>query len=538
MAETPETEPLLPKPHHNLLGLTAWRFRIVCVSVWSLTFFVSLDSTLVATLLTPIGSFFQVSNQAQWIGTSYLLSLCCFTPIYGRLSDLLGRKTALCIGLTLFVLGTAGCGLAPSMAWLIVARVVAGMGGGGLQSVSVIVVTDLVGLRRRGLFQGYGNIFFATGAAVGAPAGGIINDKLGWRWAFYLQLPFLAIAAIMLVTQFKVPRPPTSSNDKGNPLKRLDWLGSLTLVSAVGTLLIGISLKTSSSKSDGTNFAWSDPKIYGLLIAAAVLIVSFVLVEGFWAVEPLLPLSFLTRRTPAAVCLSSLVMVTNMFSIMFNIPLYCSTVLLASASQAGAHLTPYTLLLGLGSLEVGWVMRRTGKYWWLSIFHALLLVLTGVLMFTWSTKSPGWMFWVAQMPSAFGYGAILTTSLVALMTDVVRQGKGETAVATSMTYMFRMVGQVFGVSLSQAIIQAIVAKDLTNSIQGPRKQEIIQLIRHSASSIRDLEPVYRDAAVAAYQHALHTVFICNLVLTIVNTCILTAVKEEEMPEQRASEAAD
>ena len=462
-----ETQPLVPKAHHNLAGLSPWRFRIVCVSIWSLTFFVSLDSTLVATLLTPIGSYFKVSNQAQWIGTSYLLSLCCFTPIYGRLSDLLGRKAALYIGLALFVAGTAGCGVSPSMGWLIVARVVAGMGGGGLQSVSVIVLTDLVGLRRRGLYQGYGNIFFASGAAVGAPVGGLIADRFSWQMAFIGQLPFLAIATIVLVTQVTLPK--ITRQGQGNPLKRLDWAGSLTLVIAIGSLLLGISFKTSSTKPNGEDYAWSD--VYWLFIIAGASLVAFILVERQVA-EPLLPFTFLARRTPAAVCLSSLTMVTCMFSIMYNIPLYCSTVLLLSASKSGAHLLPYTLLLGLGSLEVGWIMRRTGKYWWLSIAHAALLVLTGIMMFEWTLESPSWIFWIAQMPSAFGYGAILTTSLVALMTNVVREGKGEQAMATSATYMFRMIGQVLGVSLSGAIVQEVVGRDLGRSITGPHKDEV------------------------------------------------------------------
>ena len=139
--------------HHNLAGLSPIRFRLVCLSLWSCTFLASLDSTVVATLLTDIGSYFDASNQASWLGTAYLLSLCCFTPIYGRLSDLVGRKAAQLTALTFFTLGTALCVIAPTMGFLIAARCVAGIGGGGIHTMTVIIMTDLVDLRRRGLYQ-------------------------------------------------------------------------------------------------------------------------------------------------------------------------------------------------------------------------------------------------------------------------------------------------------------------------------------------------------------------------------------------------
>lgn len=139
--------------HHNLLGLPPGQFRALCTSVWVASFFVALDSTIVATLVSDIGSYFEASNQASWLGTSYLLSICCFTPIYGRLSDLIGRREAHLVGGFFFLLGTIGCALAPSMDSLIAARAVAGVGGGGVQSMSVIIISDLVSVRYRGLFQ-------------------------------------------------------------------------------------------------------------------------------------------------------------------------------------------------------------------------------------------------------------------------------------------------------------------------------------------------------------------------------------------------
>ena len=440
--------------HHNLAHLAAWRFRSICVFVWLGTLLGALDGTIVATLLSDIGSSFHASNQASWLGTAYLLSLCCFTPIYGRLSDLLGRRNAYLIGLSLFTFGTFLCAVAPSMRFLIAARCVAGMGGGGVQSLGSVIMTDLVSLRYRGLFQGYANIAFGLGGALGGPLGGLVADTLGWRPAFWLQLPMMLVCGTGIFYTLRdvqlpvVPPTPTSTatpsaSGTSTPghvpnavdvqragwrtkIRRIDYLGSLTLVVAIGTLLLGVSLKTSEARPDGTDYPWTHPKILALLVTALVFTGLFVLVEGYYSPEPILPLRFLTRRTPLAVAFTSFTMVFNQFSLLYNVPLYFSAVRLQSSSVAGAHLLPYSVLIAFGSVAIGWVMKRTGAYWWCAVSGGLIMVLSAGLMCLWNAHSPAWLSWVTVAPAGFGYAAVLTSSLVALMTEVTRQGKGET----------------------------------------------------------------------------------------------------------------
>lgn len=463
------------KAHHNRAGLSPLRFRLICLSVWSCTLLGALDGTLVATLLTDIGSSFQASNQASWLGTAYLLSQCCFTPIYGRLSDLIGRRAAHLTAVTSFALGTALCAISPNMETLIFARCIQGIGGGGLQSVGAIIMTDLVDLRRRGLYQVSGSLFVTSvllmllrgmqtllsgmsvcqdvityakhqprlGGALGGPVGGYISDLVGWRTAFIVQLPLLAIAATLIFTQVRIPHPdvppPPSRSRSGTSspfvkqkpdrranIARIDYLGSLTLVLAVGSLLISISFKTSSIKSSGDDYRWSDPLIWVFLVASAFATTAFILVEGYYAPEPILPLRMLTRRTPFAVALSSLTMVTSQFSILYNIPLYFSAVRLESASVAGSHVLPYSIMIGIGSLSIGWIIRLTGKYRWVTILSAVIIVASSVMLLTWDARSPAWITWIAQTGSGFGYAGVLTGSIVALMTNVAIEGKGET----------------------------------------------------------------------------------------------------------------
>lgn len=438
MATQDESQPLLrsiaSRPHHNLANLPAVRFRLLCLSVWTCTFLSALDGTIIATILTPIGSSFNASNQTSWLGTSYLLSVCVFTPIYGRLADLAGRRVAHLTALTFFTLGTVGCALAPTMGALIAARAVAGVGGGGINTVGVIIMTDLVDLRRRGMYQGYANIFFGAGAALGGPVGGWISDTIGWRGAFWVQPPFLILAGLGVWVNAKRTRPEDHTPAKGQEeddwktiLRNIDWLGLVLLVFGVGSLLLAMSYKTSSTTSSGAEYKWSNPWIYGLLILSAMSTALFIIVEKFVSPQPVLPLSLLApqRRTPLGVALSNFFMTLSQFSLLYNVPLYFSTVHLETSSVSGAHLLPNSVMICFGSLGVGWIMRRTGRYWWLTFWCAVLIVTSCVRLCYWDTETRGWATWLDVAPGGFGYAGVLTTSLVALMSDVTRHGKGE-----------------------------------------------------------------------------------------------------------------
>lgn len=162
--------------------IKVWVF--ICIALWVPVFVSSLDSTIVATLVGSISSSFNQSEQSAWLGTSYLLSVCCFTPIYGRLCDAMGRKYTMLLALSFFTLGTLLCGLSSSMEMLLFSRALAGVGGGGLATCTTTIMSDIIPLRSRGLYQGLTNIIYGLGAVLGGPFGGLLNDTWGWRNAF------------------------------------------------------------------------------------------------------------------------------------------------------------------------------------------------------------------------------------------------------------------------------------------------------------------------------------------------------------------
>ncbi|TXT03854.1 hypothetical protein VHUM_04331 [Vanrija humicola] len=350
----------------------------------------------------------------------------------------------------------------------------------------------------------------------------------GWRVAFSAQLPLL-VGSIVSVLVFVPSSLGAGGGDDSwsEKLRRIDYAGSTLLAAAIGSLLLGVSLKTAASKPDGGEYAWSDPLVAGLLAAFVVITIVFLVVEGKYAAEPVLPLGLLMRRTPASVAFSNLTMAACIFSMLYNVPLFFSAVRLQSSTVAGAHLLPYSVLIGFGSLAIGYVMRRTGRYYPAMLFSGVLIALSCALMLTWTTGVPEWLTWLAPTPAGFGYAGALTSTLVALMADVTKNGRSEIAVATSMTYMFRTVGQVLGVAFSAAILQATLEADLTAQLSD---RALVDDIRHSTTIIRGLPDHVRRIAIDAYAHGLHRVWVFNLALAILTLAIMATADNVQMPE--------
>ncbi|KAF9057745.1 vacuolar amino acid permease [Panaeolus papilionaceus] len=478
------------------------------VGLWSGVFLGAFDGTVVATLLTPIGSEFKASNQSSYIGTSYLLSVCCFTPLYGRLSDILGRKGAMLLALSLFGSGTVFCGMAPSMNALIAARAVAGMGGGGIMTVSSIAVSDFIPLKQRGLYQGMCNILYGLGAGLGGPFGGWVNDVFGWRMAFYMQTPVLILSFVLVATKVNIRLPDDVQNQSlSDKLRRMDFLGSVTLVGTVGCLLLGFCLQSTEE------LPWTSPLVIGFLTASIVFGTLFVHVEKNWAPYPVMPLRLITQRTPLAVSVSNLLMSMSAFSMLmypnlqlYNAPLYFSAVRLESTAMAGFHLLPHSVAISVGSVFAGWFMRRTGKLYTLTLVSAGLSMLASLLASCWNEKSSAFHLWVDLIPQGFGMASFITSTLIAMIAGVY---KADMAVATGITYLFRTTGQVLGVSLSGAVFQGILLRKLRDRIQGPGSEEVSFPLFHTAQIIPTLDPHLRKAAVDSYADALRVVFICQ-----------------------------
>jgi len=222
----------------------------ILAGIWAGTFLSSLNTTLVATLLPSISSDFNKSHQAHWLGTAYLLATCTFTPLYGRLCNVMGRRGANQTAVFFAALGTAACGLSGNMETLIAARFLGGLGGGGIFTTATIITSDMYSLRSRGLTQGISAVFNSLGMGLGGPLGGYINDRFGWRWAFLIQLPLFLVSFILTSINLRYVTPGKSKSTK-EVLKRIDYGGSITLLGSVLSVLIFLSNRFSEEHPVG-----------------------------------------------------------------------------------------------------------------------------------------------------------------------------------------------------------------------------------------------------------------------------------------------
>ncbi|KAK3076817.1 hypothetical protein LTS18_011970, partial [Coniosporium uncinatum] len=300
------------KQHGGLPSVRA-RFAYILPALAIGIFLSAADQTIIVSSYGSIGTDLHALSSTSWIATAYFLTLTSFQPLYGKLSDIFGRKACLLFAYAVFGTGCLLCGLARNIGELIAARAFAGIGGGAMTTVVSILLSDVVTLRERGKWQGYLNIVYATGASCGAPLGGILSDGVGWRWAFIAQAPMCALAFVSVGLTLKLPQKEAEGRWR-DKLKRIDFLGAALLIAAVSTLLVGLDR--------GSNVAWSGKVTIATLSVSIPLFVIFCLVEIYVASEPFAPGHIIFERSHFAAYLCNFFSFCGWLSALFYIPLY------------------------------------------------------------------------------------------------------------------------------------------------------------------------------------------------------------------------
>ena len=423
-----------------------------------------------------------------------------FQPLYGKLSDIFGRKACLLFGYSIFGLGCLFCGLAQDMDQLIAARAFAGIGGGGMTTVVSILLSDVVPLRERGKWQGYINIVYATGASTGAPLGGILADSIGWRWAFLLQAPMCALAFIAVSLVLKLPK--TEDEHWKASLKRIDFLGAVVLIGAVFTLLLGLDR--------GSNVSWSATVTIASLCVSFPLFILFILVEMKVAKEPFAPGHIIFHRSLFACYLCNFFSFSGWLAALFYIPLYFQAVDNVSATGAGVRLIPSIICGVSGSLFGGIYMQKTGRYFWLTVSAYTLLTAGLVAIFLCSgviiRNTPAII--IGMCFCAFGNGIGVTSTLIGL---IANSSKDDQAIATACSYLFRSLGSVFGVAMSATVANSALRNNLASALPRlglPESEalEIADRVRESLAYLRELKPAVRSLVADCYARSTTAAF--------------------------------
>ncbi|SJL05054.1 uncharacterized protein ARMOST_08426 [Armillaria ostoyae] len=531
--EFTERDPLLPKnvdetseEKHPLGPLEispSTRYGILA-GIWTATFLSSINLTLVPTMLPSISSNFHKSHQASWLGTSYLLATCTFTPLYGRLCNVMGRRGANQLAVLFAALGTLACGLSTNMETLIIARFISGVGGGGIFTTSTIVISDMYSLRSRGLTQGVASVFNGLGMGLGGPIGGLVTDWLGWRWAFLIQVPFFAVSFMLTSCNLRYV---TSGRGKSTKdiLKRIDYAGSLSLLISVGSCLFFLSTRYNAI------LPWSDPTVIVPLILSITFFITFIIVELRVAREPVLAPFLLKQRIPVLVGCSNFLVALCNFSIMFFFPMWFQTVRLTSASTAGLHLAPNSISMSTGSVFAGWMMHRTGKYKTINLICGLFPFVATVLILQMKEDSGPIQSWLSIIPLGFGNAVVLQTMLIALLAHLP---ESHMAVGTGFGQVFRGIGQVGGVAISSAIFQTKLDGELRKRIDGPDAERWVKSIRQSARLIHELPPDLQRKARDSYSASLKAVFMFSACCTLLAYLVRLPIPEKDLDSRPKS----
>ncbi|MCJ1241553.1 hypothetical protein MMC14_009558 [Varicellaria rhodocarpa] len=485
----------------------------VMSSIWFGSFLAALDTTIIATLSGPISNSFNSLSLFSWLASAYFIANAALQPLSGKLTDIFSRRAGLVFSNIFFGVGNLICGLATKEWVMILGRVIAGMGGGGLFAISTFIGSDLIPLRRRGLWQGFGNICFGLGTGFGGVFGGWINDTIGWRWAFLIQVPLVAISGLVVWFTVKIPVKKTEEA----AWKRIDYLGSITLVASLVILLLGLN-------SGGNLVPWTHPLVLSTLPLSVVIFVLFIYIENR-AAEPIIPVKLLLNRTVASACLTNWFMTMCVFGIIYYVPIYLQ-VRGMSPTQTGVRLILYSIGVAVGSVGTGILMRWSGRYYVLSVFLEATFVLSLALMSTFNSTTPNWPPYLYLFLHGIAYAGMLTVTLLALLSAVDHQYQ---AVITSASYAFRSTGSTIGITIASSVFQNLLKGQLWKRF-GDRENagEIIQRVRDSLDEIKYLHPGWRDGVVEAYNDALRGVFLTLLGIGILGAMVSLFMRENTL----------
>ncbi|KAH7396438.1 major facilitator superfamily domain-containing protein [Pyrenochaeta sp. MPI-SDFR-AT-0127] len=450
-------------------------FLWIELAIFANVFLYGFDGTITAATYAVISSEFDAANTASWLTTSYLVISTAFQPLYGRFSDIFGRRICFLVSSITFASGCLGCGLASSIVSVNVMRALTGFGGGGLMTMATIVNSDMIPFRKRGMYQALQNGMFGFGAICGASFGGSIADSIGWRWCFLLQVPISVVALVLgwLVIKNPYEMHPTWKEIK----KKVDFIGAFLLVTAISIQLVGLSL-------GGNELPWSNVWVMGSLIGSSILFALFIWVEARTTAIPVIPLRQLRGQNPISVQVTNLCAGTAAYAYLFMLPLFFQVVLMDSATKAGARLAIPSLATPIGGLVAGVVMSKWGKLLPLVKIGAVLMTLGNGLVTSLSFYDSAWKYMVFIFPANLGQGIIYPATL---FTTLASFDHSDHAVSASTVYLIRSLGSVWGVAITASIVQNTLSWKLPNELAGvPNQEKIISDIRHSVTALYSL----------------------------------------------------
>ena len=402
-------------------------------------FLSALDQTIVGTSMRTIADDLDGMALQAWVTTAYLIVSCISTPIYGKLSDIFGRRPLFLIAITIFLVGSLLAGMANSMYELAVFRAIQGLGAGGLMALPLTIMGDMLAPRERAKYQGYFLAVFGVSSVIGPLIGGVLSGATtilgvtGWRWVFLINIP-IGIVALAIVLKFlHVPH-------FTRPV-RIDWWGAITVVLAAVPLLL--------VAEQGRTWGWGSLASIACYAVGALGIVAFILAERMMGDDALIPLKLFKSATFSMATVLGVFVGFGMFGAMMTVPLYLQLVDGANPTESGFLMLPMILGLMISSIVSGQIIARTGRY---KIFPTVgtAFMSAGFLLFTFSTADkPVWFMMIGMLLVGLGLGQLMQTLTIASQNSV---GPRDIGVATSASTFFRQIGGTLGTAVLFSVL--------------------------------------------------------------------------------------
>jgi EmrB/QacA subfamily drug resistance transporter len=461
------------------------RARMEILVAILLTMFLSaLDQTVVGTALPTIVTDLSGNELYVWVVTIYLLTATVSGPIYGKLSDLFGRRPMMMIGVSLFLIGSLLCGLSQEMWQLILFRGIQGVGAGAIFPIALAVIGDLFSPRERGKYQGLFGGVFAIASIIGPALGGFLTDTISWHWVFLVNLPLGIVALAVLWRLLPAVRHPEA-------VRSIDYVGAAVFTAAIVPFLLGLTNKQFGD--------WTDPAVGGLILLGLALGAVFVWIESR-ALEPILPLELFRNRTVTGSIVATLLITFGFFGAIIFLPRWFQFVLGSSATISGYQMLPLMAGVMGSSIASGFLVARTGRYKWMTVGAMLVSSVGLFLMTSLRADTDVALVWVWMFIAGLGIGPSFAVFTIVVQSAVAPRMLGA---ATSALTFFRQVGGSIGLAIAGTIFGSSFTAEVPRQLGA---QNVPQpLIDGFSRNAADLQGSFTDVGVDLGQKILSSV---------------------------------